>query len=46
MTDNGDVVELNPGDMHLCKNGSSHSVANNTNTDVALIALIMNDLTV
>ena len=45
VTDNGDVVELNPGDMHLCKNGSSHSVANNTNMDVALIALIMNDLT-
>ena len=45
VTDNGEAVGLNPGDMHLCKNGSSHSVANNTNTDVILIALIMNDLT-
>ena len=45
VTDNGDVVELNPGDMHLCPNGSSHSVANNTDKDVTMIALILNDLT-
>ncbi len=46
VTDNGDVVDLKPGDMHLCPNGSFHSVANKTDKDVTMIALILNDLTV
>ena len=44
VTDNGEEVTLNPGDMHLCRNGSSHAVANHTDTDVTMIALILEDL--
>ena len=41
----GEAVDLKPGDMHLCPNGSKHSIENRTDTDATVIALIMNDLT-
>ena len=43
--DNGEAVDLKPGDMHLCPNGSKHSIENRTDEDATVIALIMNDLT-
>lgn len=40
----GEAVDLKPGDMHLCPNGSKHSIENRTDKDATVIALIMNDL--
>ncbi len=42
--DNGEAVDLKPGDMHLCANGSKHSIENRTDRDAVVIALILNDL--
>ena len=42
VNDNGTEVVLNPGDMHLCPSGSSHSVKNNGKEDLIMIALILN----
>ena len=39
-----DVTELNPGDMNLCPDGSFHGIENAGDTDLVLIALIMNQL--
>ena len=42
VTDNGEIVTLNPGDMHQCKEGSAHGMENCTDKDLVVIALIVN----
>lgn len=40
--DGEDEVVLNAGDMNLCKEGDFHGVENREDTDLILLALIMN----
>ena len=44
LRDGEDVTELNPGDMNLCPDGSFHGIENAGDTDLVLMALIMNQL--
>jgi mannose-6-phosphate isomerase-like protein (cupin superfamily) len=39
--DNGTEIELFPGDVTITPAGHGHSIANNGNTDLIVIALIM-----
>ena len=40
--DNGEMVELNAGDMTFCKDGDYHSVANNATEDLVFLAVVLN----
>lgn len=40
-TDNGDPVEVSPGDVALCRDGESHALVNNTKEPLTFIALIL-----
>lgn len=42
ITDGDEIVTLKPGDMNLCKDGARHGMANNTDKDLVVIALIIN----
>lgn len=42
ITDGDEIVTLNPGDMNLCKDGAKHGMANKTDKDLTVIALIIN----
>lgn len=44
VTDGDNVVEVPEGGMNLCKDGDIHGVENRTDSDLVLIALIMNSL--
>ena len=44
VNDNGTEIVLQPGDMHMCKNGDSHGTRNNGDKDMVMLALILNDL--
>lgn len=44
--DGEQFTKLYPGDMNLCKNGDFHGISNEESTDLVMLALIMNDLTV
>ena len=44
VNDNGEVVTLLPGDLHICKSGNGHSVENKAEDELVMIALILNDL--
>lgn len=44
VTDGDQTVELYPGDMTLCKEGASHGTENKGNTDLVLMALILNQI--
>ncbi|SFI29686.1 Cupin domain-containing protein [Tindallia magadiensis] len=39
--DNGREVQLNPGDFTLCRDGESHAIANQGDTDLKYVAMIM-----
>lgn len=41
IVDNGEEYLLYEGDMMQCKSGSSHSIANNSDAPVELLALIL-----
>ena len=43
VTDNGTVVTLHAGDMHLCASGGSHALRNPSEEDLEVIMLILND---
>lgn len=42
VTDGDKIEVLNPGDMNLCREGDFHGVENCGDTDLVLLALIMN----
>ena len=42
--DNGEEIQLNPGDMHICKNHDSHGTKNVTDEEVELFVFILKDL--
>lgn len=42
VNDNGKDIILHEGDMHLCANGAGHGTKNESEKDLALMALIMN----
>lgn len=44
VTDGDQIEELHPGDMTLCKDGDGHGTENRGDTDLVLMALIMNRL--
>lgn len=44
VTDGDQVIELYPGDMHLCPDGSGHGTENRGDADLVLMALILNQL--
>lgn len=39
--DNGTIVEIGPGDVAICNDGDTHSLANNGDEPLVLIALIL-----
>lgn len=39
--DNGTVIELKPGDTAFCPEGTGHGIANNTESDVLFMAIIV-----
>jgi mannose-6-phosphate isomerase-like protein (cupin superfamily) len=41
VNDNGNVVELNPGDMTQCKDGCFHSIENPGDVDLEYLAVIL-----
>jgi len=41
ITDNGEEIEVGPGDAILTGNSSSHAIRNSGETDLVLIAVIM-----
>ena len=45
LTENGEQIQLYPGDMALCPPDGWHSFQNNGTEDVVAIALMLNDLT-
>lgn len=44
VTEYGQDFPLCVGDVHLCKNGETHGIRNETEEDLVLNALILNDL--
>lgn len=44
LRDGDEVTEINVGDMNLCPDGCFHGIENAGDTDLVLIALIMNQL--
>lgn len=44
VNDNGTEIVLNPGDMHLCKDGDAHSVESIGEETLVLDAVILNTL--
>ena len=44
VNDNGQEIELQAGDMHLCADGDSHGTENRGSEDAVLLALILNSL--
>ena len=44
LNDNGTEYMLEVGDMHLCRNGEAHSIANAGDEDLVLSAVILKDL--
>lgn len=44
VNENGKEELLYPGDMSLCRDGESHSLTNNGESDLVVIALIMDNL--
>ncbi len=43
LTDNGQILELGPGDGHLCDDGGSHALENIGAEDLELVAVIQNN---
>ncbi|MCD7975469.1 MAG: cupin domain-containing protein [Phascolarctobacterium sp.] len=39
--DDGTLVELKPGDTTFCPEGTSHGIANNMDSDVVFVAIIV-----
>ncbi|MDR1489836.1 MAG: cupin domain-containing protein [Desulfovibrio sp.] len=41
LTDNGNPVEIGPGDAHFCQDGDTHGIENIGDADLEFIALIL-----
>jgi len=41
--DNGTIITLNPGDMHICHEGNYHSVRNNEPDELRILAVIVTE---
>jgi Mannose-6-phosphate isomerase len=39
--DNGTIVTVEPGDVALCRDGETHSISNNSDVPLEMIALVL-----